>query len=85
MDHSVCIILVISNNWTHQEKVTTISNIQQKDLLELLVSNQRLSEDMRRKVGQLKDLLDKIFMLDSMKRLSLNQCLSHPFITEKIH
>ena len=71
--------------YVHQEKVTTISNIQQRDLLEVLVGNQRFSEDMKRKVGQLKDLLDKIFMLDPAKRLSLNQCLSHSFIIEKIH
>jgi len=70
---------------TQREKVTTISNIQQRDLLEVLVGNQRFSEDMKRKVGQLKDLLDKIFMLDPAKRLSLNQCLSHSFIIEKIH
>ena len=54
--------------------------------MEILVGGQRFSsEDMKRKVGQLKDLLDKIFMIDAAKRISLNQCLTHPFIIEKIH
>lgn len=74
-----------STHFMQQEKVTMISNIQPKDLFDVLVGHQRLNEDMKRKVNQLKDLLDKIFMLDSVKRLSLNQCLSHPFIIEKIH
>eukprot|EP00112_Aurelia_sp_Birch-Aquarium-sp1_P011169 Seg2353.3 transcript_id=Seg2353.3/GoldUCD/mRNA.D3Y31 product="Serine/threonine-protein kinase PRP4" protein_id=Seg2353.3/GoldUCD/D3Y31 len=71
---------------TQREKITTISNIQGKDLMEVLVGGQRFaSEDMKRKVGQLKDLLDRIFMIDAAKRISLNQCLTHPFIVEKIH
>ncbi|XP_065064923.1 serine/threonine-protein kinase PRP4 homolog isoform X1 [Rhopilema esculentum] len=70
---------------TQREKITTISNIQAKDLFEILIGNQRHNDDMKRKVLQLKDLLDKIFMLDPSKRLSLNQCLLHPFIIEKIH
>jgi len=35
------------------------------------------------KVGQLADLLDKIFVIDPSKRLHVNQCLTHPFITER--
>ena len=77
--------IIFSSLW-QQEKITTISNIQRKDLMEVLVGGQRFSsEDMKRKVGQLKDLLDKIFMIDAAKRISLNQCLTHPFIIEKIH
>ncbi len=68
-----------------QEKVTTISRLDTKDLTEVLIGRQRLNDDMKRKVGQLKDMLDKIFMLDPTKRLSVNQCLLHPFINEKIH
>ena len=68
-----------------QEKVTTITNLATRDMMDVLVGQQRLSEDMKRKIGQLKDLMDKIFMLDPAKRLSLNQCLQHPFIVEKIH
>ena len=43
-----------------------------------------LPDDVRRKVTQLKDLLDKILNLDPAKRISINECLLHPFIQEKI-
>ena len=32
------------------------------------------------KVLQLRDFLDKICVLDPAKRITLNQCLTHPFI-----
>lgn len=55
-----------------------------RDLHSELVGNQNLPEDQSRKVMQLKDLLDKICMLDSSKRPAINQALLHPFIQEKI-
>lgn len=54
-----------------------------RDLYTELLGNQKLPEDQIRKVGQLKDLLDKIFMLDSSKRIGISQALVHPFISEK--
>ncbi|EDV25501.1 uncharacterized protein TRIADDRAFT_24000, partial [Trichoplax adhaerens] len=70
---------------TGKEKISIISNLNSsKDLLAMLVGNQRLEESHYRKVTQLKDLLDKIFMLDPAKRISINEALSHPFIKEKI-
>ena len=36
------------------------------------------------KVAQLADFLDKVFTLDPARRPSVNWCLSHPFITEKM-
>ena len=50
----------------------------------MLIGNQRLEESHYRKVTQLKDLLEKIFMLDPAKRITINEALSHPFIKEKI-
>ena len=68
-----------------QEKVTVLSSISpSKDLLQELVGYQRLPEDQLRKVTQLKDLLEKILMLDPSKRISINQALTHPFIQEKM-
>jgi serine/threonine-protein kinase PRP4 len=34
-------------------------------------------------LSSFKDLLDKIFVLDPAKRISVEQALSHPFITGK--
>ena len=68
-----------------QEKVTVLSSLHpNKDLLADLIGYQRLPEDQLRKVTQLKDLLDKILMLDPSKRLSISQALNHPFLQEKI-
>ena len=55
-----------------------------KDLLSDLVGGQHLPDDQYRKVVQLRDLLDKVLMLDATKRLTVNQAWMHPFITEKI-
>lgn len=55
-----------------------------RDLLEDLVGGQVLDDAHLRKVHQLRELLDKLFVLDPSKRLSINQALMHPFITEKI-
>ncbi|NP_001088314.1 pre-mRNA processing factor 4B S homeolog [Xenopus laevis] len=70
---------------TEREKVTVMSTINPtKDLLTDLIGCQRLPEDQRKKVHQIKDLLDQILMLDPAKRISINQALQHPFIQEKI-
>lgn len=55
-----------------------------KDLLAELIGYQRLPEDQQRKVTQLKDLLEKILMLDSSKRININQALTHSFIQDKL-
>ncbi|XP_072929143.1 serine/threonine-protein kinase PRP4 homolog [Hemitrygon akajei] len=70
---------------TEREKVTVMSTINStKDLLADMIGCQRLPEDQRKKVHQLKDLLEQILMLDPAKRVSINQALQHPFIQEKI-
>ena len=68
-----------------QSKVTMLTTISKiKDLLADMIGYQRLPEDQLRKVTQLKDLMEKALMLDSSKRLSLNDVLRHPFIQDKI-
>jgi serine/threonine-protein kinase PRP4 len=70
---------------TEREKVVTMSTINpSRDLLKELIGNQDLPPDQLKKVTQLRDLLDRIFMLDASKRATTSQALSHPFITEKI-
>lgn len=62
--------------------MTTITGT--RDLLVDLVGNQSLDDVHLRKVHQFKDFLDKLFILDPSKRLTINQALQHPFITEKM-
>ncbi|XP_027046595.1 serine/threonine-protein kinase PRP4 homolog isoform X1 [Pocillopora damicornis] len=69
---------------TQREKVTVMGAINpNKEVVESLLGYKKLNEEHKRKVMQLKDLLDKCLMLDPVKRISLNQALTHPFITEK--
>lgn len=70
---------------TEREKVVVMTNINQsRDLSAELIGRQRLPEDQVKKVGQLKDLLEKTLMLDPAKRISINHALAHPFIHDKI-
>ncbi|RWS28390.1 Serine/threonine-protein kinase PRP4-like protein [Leptotrombidium deliense] len=70
---------------TEREKVVVMSNIRAtRDLQNELIAGHRLPEDQQRKVVQLKDLLEKILMLDPNKRFNINQALSHPFIQERL-
>uniref|UniRef100_A0A672MKS5 Serine/threonine-protein kinase PRP4 homolog n=1 Tax=Sinocyclocheilus grahami TaxID=75366 RepID=A0A672MKS5_SINGR len=70
---------------TEREKITVMSTINPaKDLSMDMVGRQVLPEDQRKKVVQLKDLLDQILMLDPAKRITINQALQHPFIQERI-
>uniref|UniRef100_A0A673IVG9 Serine/threonine-protein kinase PRP4 homolog n=1 Tax=Sinocyclocheilus rhinocerous TaxID=307959 RepID=A0A673IVG9_9TELE len=70
---------------TEREKVNVMSTINPtKDLSMDMVGRQALPEDQRKKVVQLKDLLDQILVLDPAKRITINQALQHPFIQERI-
>ena len=53
-------------------------------MLTSLTTGHRLPEDQHQKVTQLRDLLDKMLMLDPSKRITINHCLTHPFIAEKV-
>lgn len=55
-----------------------------RDLMSDLIGSSKLNESMLRKVNQFKDLLDRMLMLDHTKRISLNEALQHPFITERM-
>ena len=61
-----------------------MSNIPQRDLMSMLVGSQRLDDQRLKKLGQLKDLLEHCLMLDPAKRMTINQALVHPFITDKM-
>lgn len=51
----------------------------------MLIGRHKLTDETKKKVVQLRDLLDKMLSLDASKRLSVSQSLQHPFITEKIN
>lgn len=55
-----------------------------KDLLEMLIGKHKLNEESKRKVIQLRELIEKMLVLDPAKRATVNQCLTHPFISEKM-
>ena len=67
-----------------QEKVTVMSSFSPRDLLISLVGSQTLDDAHLRKVHQLKDFLEKCLMIDPGKRITINQALIHPFISEKL-
>ncbi|XP_071771139.1 pre-mRNA processing factor 4Bb isoform X1 [Centroberyx gerrardi] len=84
-DQNLNFLYIEVDKVTEREKVTVMSTINPtKDLLTDMVGGQRLPEDQRKKVMQLKDLIDGTLMLDPAKRISINQALQHPFIQEKI-
>uniref|UniRef100_A0A452UXF2 Serine/threonine-protein kinase PRP4 homolog n=1 Tax=Ursus maritimus TaxID=29073 RepID=A0A452UXF2_URSMA len=84
-NHMLKLAMDLKGKMPNKEKVTVMSTINPtKDLLADLIGCQRLPEDQRKKVHQLKDLLDQILMLDPAKRISINQALQHAFIQEKI-
>ncbi|XP_019943223.1 pre-mRNA processing factor 4Bb [Paralichthys olivaceus] len=84
-DQNLNFLYIEVDKVTEREKVTVMSTINPtKDLLADMIGGQRLPEDQRKKVMQLKDLLDSTLMLDPAKRITINQALQHPFIQEKI-
>jgi len=50
----------------------------------MLIGRHKLTDETKKKVIQLRDLLDKMLTLDSSKRISVSQSLAHPFIAEKM-
>lgn len=71
---------------TEREKVVVISSIKPtRDLqAELAPPHHRLATPEAKKIAQLKDLLERMLMLDPAKRASVNHCLAHPFIQDRI-
>ncbi|KAJ8737888.1 hypothetical protein PYW08_000483 [Mythimna loreyi] len=71
---------------TEREKIVIISSIKPtRDLqAELAPPHHRIAAPEAKKIAQLKDLLERMLMLDPAKRASVNHCLAHPFIQDKI-
>ncbi|CAM6006134.1 unnamed protein product [Sphagnum balticum] len=66
------------------DKLTTLINIKPtRNLLHELVGTQDLTEAGRKKVHELKDLLEQMLQLDPTKRISINDALKHAFIAER--
>lgn len=55
-----------------------------RNLQHEMLGDGNLPEDHARKVSQLKDLLERCLMLDPVKRATIDNCLMHPFIREKM-
>ena len=49
-----------------------------------LRAGEKLTPEQNAKVTQLVDFLDKIHTLDPQKRPTVNGCLTHPFIVDKL-
>ncbi|XP_023768272.1 uncharacterized protein LOC111916849 [Lactuca sativa] len=63
-----------------KKTVKRLVNMKAKDISSIVMSSP--GEDLKM-VANFKDLLEKIFILDPDKRLTVHQALSHPFITGK--
>lgn len=84
-DSSCCFLYHDIDRVTQREKVVAMPSINKtRNLDQELTGGVKLPEDQMKKVLQLRDFMDKLFMLDPAKRITLNQCLTHPFIQEKI-
>ncbi|KAG0717748.1 Serine/threonine-protein kinase PRP4 [Chionoecetes opilio] len=70
---------------TEREKIVVIATINPiRNLQHEMLGDANLPEDQTRKVTQLKDLMERCLMLDPIKRATIDTCLMHPFIREKM-
>jgi serine/threonine-protein kinase PRP4 len=77
-------LFIYKNVYIFKEKVSVLVNIPiTRDLQAELISNQRMPDDQLKKVLQLKDLLDKILLIDTTKRYTIRQAMTHPFVDDK--
>lgn len=76
----------IKDTYNGREKRVEVPNINiTRDLNEELKNSyQNLTSKEENKLIQLKDLLDKMLMLDPGQRLSVTDCLKHPFIQDEL-
>lgn len=74
------------DEFTGRDKVVEITNITtSRDLYkELKKCSQNLTASEEKKITHLKDLLEKMLILDPNQRLSVTDCLKHPFIQEEL-
>jgi len=71
------------------DTIQTNSNVQKtKCMKSMLVpsssSAEKVTPELQRKMSELCDLIEKCTVLDPSRRASINDCLSHPFIVEKL-
>merc|ERR1712179_370781 len=84
-DSSCCFMYHDIDKVTQREKVVSMPVVNKSRNLEAeLIGGNKLPEDQLRKVTQFRDFLDKIHTLDPAKRISLNECLTHPFIQDRM-
>jgi len=84
-DSSCCFMYHDIDKVTQREKVVSMPVVNKSRNLESeLIGGNKLPEDQLRKVTQFRDFLDKIHTLDPAKRISLNECLTHPFIQDRM-
>jgi len=84
-DSSCCFLFHEVDKVTQREKVVPMPSINKtRNLAHDLTGGVKLPEDQMKKAMQLRDFLDSVCMLDPLKRITLNQCLTHPFIQDKI-
>eukprot|EP00088_Acartia_fossae_P066551 TRINITY_DN8259_c0_g1_i3.p1 TRINITY_DN8259_c0_g1~~TRINITY_DN8259_c0_g1_i3.p1 ORF type:complete len:934 (+),score=288.34 TRINITY_DN8259_c0_g1_i3:58-2859(+) len=83
-DHNCCFMYRDIDKVTQREKVVAMPSVNKTRNLEMELSGgHKMPEEQLRKISQLRDFLEKIHLLDPAKRISLNQCLTHPFIQDK--
>lgn len=88
-DFCISVFCFILFPWCHtlssQEKIVVMATINPtRNLQHEMLGDGNLPEDHARKVSQLKDLLERCLMLDPVKRATIDNCLMHPFIREKM-
>ena len=90
---SFCILVALNKEFVlriHQAKFSIIASLEKKiikNIIQLVPSSsstEKVTPDLQRKMGELCDLIEKCTVLDPSRRASINDCLSHSFIVEKI-
>lgn len=77
-------IYSLRNSLLLKEKVSVLANIPvTRELSTDISSNSRMPEDQAKKICQLRDLLDKILVIDTTKRYTIRQASAHPFVDDK--
>ncbi|PAA78635.1 hypothetical protein BOX15_Mlig002035g1, partial [Macrostomum lignano] len=86
-DDQYNLLHVVKDKVTEKEKLVVLKNVTvERDLLrELIGKQQNLSPTEHRKVGQLRDLLDRALTLDPAKRIGIGEALRHAFIVESLN
>jgi len=83
-DQNCCFLYHELDKVTQREKIVTMPVVNKSRHLETELSGGgKLPEEQHRKITQLKDFLEKVHMLDPAKRITLNGCLTHPFIQDR--